>query len=118
MDLTIRASTRIEDLIPAARQEIRSIDRALPITRMATADSRLSERLDARRFESKLLGVFPESRCCSQQLVSTPCSPIRLRCGRARLEFALRSARARGRWRIGGGRGRGRCSAGITESLV
>jgi putative ABC transport system permease protein len=58
MDMTIRASIRIEDLIPAVRQEIRSIDRALPITRMTTAAGRLSERLDARRFESQVLGVF------------------------------------------------------------
>ena len=58
MDLTVRASTRLDHLVPAIRQEIRSIDRSLPITRITTADGRLSERLGARRFETQVLGAF------------------------------------------------------------
>ena len=58
MDLTIRASNEVNHLIPAVRQEISAIDRLLPITHVATADSRLSERLDGRRFETQVLGVF------------------------------------------------------------
>jgi putative ABC transport system permease protein len=58
MDLTIRASNGVNHLIPAVRQEISGIDRSLPITQVATADSRLSERLDGRRFETQVLGVF------------------------------------------------------------
>ena len=58
MDLTIRASTRVDDLIPSVRQEIRAIDSSLPIGRVATAYGRLSERLDTRRFESQALGAF------------------------------------------------------------
>ena len=57
-DLTIRASTSVDNLIPAVRREIRSIDSALPITDIATADGRLSERLGERRFETQLLVVF------------------------------------------------------------
>jgi putative ABC transport system permease protein len=58
MDMTIRASTDVDSLVPAVRQEIRAVDRALPIARITTANGRLSERLDARRFESQVLGVF------------------------------------------------------------
>jgi predicted permease len=58
MDMTVRASTRVDNLIPAVREEIRGIDRSLPITRMAAAGARLSERLDGRRFESQVLGAF------------------------------------------------------------
>lgn len=53
-----RAATSVTDLIPAVRQEIRALDRSLPITRIATAEGRLSERLDARRFESQVLAIF------------------------------------------------------------
>ena len=58
MDLTIRASTGGDDLIPAVRQEIRAIDAALPLPPVVTADGHLSERLGGRRFESQALGVF------------------------------------------------------------
>jgi ABC-type antimicrobial peptide transport system permease subunit len=58
MDMTIRAATRVDSLIAAVRDEIRSIDRSLPITRVVTAEGRLTERLEARRFESQLLGAF------------------------------------------------------------
>jgi predicted permease len=58
MDLTIRTSSRVDNLVPAVREEIRAIDRSLPIARIATADARLSERLEGRRFESQVLGVF------------------------------------------------------------
>lgn len=57
-DMTIRASTSVDNLIPAVRREIRSIDGVLPITDIATADGRLLERLDGRRFETQLLVVF------------------------------------------------------------
>ena len=58
MDLTIRASTRIEPLIPAVRKEIRSLDPLLPLTEALTADGRLSERLGGRRFEGQVLAGF------------------------------------------------------------
>jgi ABC-type antimicrobial peptide transport system permease subunit len=45
-------------LIPAVRREIRAIDSSLPIPHVVPADGRLSERLDARRFESQVLGLF------------------------------------------------------------
>ena len=57
-DMTIRASTSVDNLIPAVRREIRSIDGLLPITDIATADGRLLERLDGRRLETQLLVVF------------------------------------------------------------
>ena len=57
MDLTIRAATGLDTLIPAVRQELRAIDSSLPL-RVATAYGQLSERLGARRFESQALGAF------------------------------------------------------------
>jgi predicted permease len=57
-DMTIRASTRVDTLIPAVRRELRSIDSALPITDIASADGRLSQRLGGRRFETQLFVVF------------------------------------------------------------
>jgi ABC-type antimicrobial peptide transport system permease subunit len=57
-DLTIRASSEVATLIPAVRRELRRIDNSLPLTDIATADGRLSERLGARRFETQLLVVF------------------------------------------------------------
>ena len=58
MDMTVRASTPVEHLIPAVRDGIRGIDPSLPLARMAAADGRLSERLAGRRFESQVLGAF------------------------------------------------------------
>lgn len=58
MDMTIRASTGVNNLFPAVRQEIRLIDDSLPITYLSTAAGRLSERLGGRRFETQVLGVF------------------------------------------------------------
>ena len=58
VDMTIRASTNVDMLIPAVRREIRSIDNALPVMDIASADGRLSERIGARRFETQLLVVF------------------------------------------------------------
>ena len=57
-DMTIRASTNAESLIPAVRREIRSIDNSLPIPEIASADARLAERIGGRRFETQLLAVF------------------------------------------------------------
>jgi putative ABC transport system permease protein len=57
-DMTIRASSSVENLIPAVRRELRSIDSSLPLSDIATADGRLSERLGGRRFETQLLVVF------------------------------------------------------------
>jgi putative ABC transport system permease protein len=58
MDLTVRASTRADTLIPAIRQQLQSIDSALPFTRITAASGRLAERLDGRRFESQVLAAF------------------------------------------------------------
>lgn len=58
MDLAIRTSQMPEALIPAIRQQFRAIDPALPIMQIATARSRLSERLGGRRFESQVLVAF------------------------------------------------------------
>jgi putative ABC transport system permease protein len=57
-DMTIRASTNAENLIPAVRRELRSVDSALPIPDIASADARLAERIGGRRFETQLLSVF------------------------------------------------------------
>jgi putative ABC transport system permease protein len=58
MDMTVRATTGVDNLIPAVRQEIRSLDGSLPIMSISTVAGRLSERLDGRRFETQVLGVF------------------------------------------------------------
>ena len=58
MDLTIRVAGDAEPLIAAVRGELRAIDPTVPFTQMFTANGRLSERLDGRRFETQVLGVF------------------------------------------------------------
>ena len=58
MDMTIRTSVPADTLIAAVRQEIRAMDRALPIGRITSADGRLRQRLEARRFESQVLAIF------------------------------------------------------------
>ena len=58
MDLTVRASTDVESLIPAVRRELRAIAPALPLNRIATVRGALSERLAGRRFESQVLVFF------------------------------------------------------------
>jgi predicted permease len=58
MDLVVRTSGDADRLIPAVRQEIAGIDRSLPITWLVTADGRLSERLEGRRFDSQVLLAF------------------------------------------------------------
>jgi len=58
MDMTIRAATAVDNLIPAVRREIRAIDASLPIPHVVSADGHLSERLGGRRFEAQALGLF------------------------------------------------------------
>ena len=58
MDLTIRASTGVDTLVAAVRQEIRAIDAALPLPPVVSAGRHLSERLGGRRFETQALGLF------------------------------------------------------------
>ena len=58
MDMTIRAASGVDSLIPAVQREIRAVDSALPVPTVVTANGRLSERLDARRFESQALAMF------------------------------------------------------------
>ena len=58
MDMTIRASTGVDNLIPAVRREIRAIDAALPVPHVVSAERHLSERLGGRRFETQALGLF------------------------------------------------------------
>ncbi len=58
MDLTIRVAGDAAPLIAAVRSELRAIDPTVPFTQIFTANSRLSERLEGRRFETQLLGVF------------------------------------------------------------
>jgi putative ABC transport system permease protein len=58
MDLTIRAATGVDTLIPVVRREIRAIDASLPVPHVVSADSHLSERLRGRRFETQALGLF------------------------------------------------------------
>ena len=57
-DMSIRASTSVDTLIPAVRREIRAIDGSLPVPEIGSANGRLSERLGGRRFETQLLVVF------------------------------------------------------------
>jgi putative ABC transport system permease protein len=58
MDLTIRVAGEAEPLVSAVRSELRAIDPTVPYTQMFTANGRLSERLDGRRFETQVLGIF------------------------------------------------------------
>ena len=58
MDLTIRSATRADVLLPAIRQELRSLDPTLPLASLTTAERRLDAQLSSRRFESQVLGAF------------------------------------------------------------
>jgi putative ABC transport system permease protein len=58
MDMTIRTTGRLDTLIPAIRQELRSIDPLLPVPAITTAEARLDERLGSRRFEAAALAAF------------------------------------------------------------
>ncbi len=58
MDLTIRVAGDAESLIAPVRSELRAIDPTVPFTQVFTANGRLSERLDGRRFESQVLSMF------------------------------------------------------------
>ena len=58
MDLTIRVTRDAGPLIADVRSELRAIDPTVPFTQIFTANGRLSERLDGRRFETQVLGVF------------------------------------------------------------
>jgi len=58
MDMTIRASSPADALIPAIRAELRAIDPSLPLPPVITADARLDERLGTRRFEMEALVAF------------------------------------------------------------
>lgn len=58
MDLTIRASSNVDDLLPEVRHEIGSIDASLPIPQIVSAESLLAERLGGRRFETQALSLF------------------------------------------------------------
>jgi predicted permease len=58
MDLTVRVAGDAAPLIASVRSELRAIDPTVPFTQMFTANGRLSERLDGRRFETQVLGIF------------------------------------------------------------
>jgi predicted permease len=58
MDMTIRATQRVDTLIPAVRQELRAIDASLPLPSFITAGAHLAERLGSRRFDTGALVAF------------------------------------------------------------
>jgi putative ABC transport system permease protein len=58
MDMTIRVSGSVDNLIAAIRPEIRAVDSGLPVMSVIPASSRLAERLGERRFETQVLSVF------------------------------------------------------------
>jgi putative ABC transport system permease protein len=58
MDLTVRVAGDAAPLVGAVRNELRAIEPTVPFTQIFTAKGRLSERLDGRRFETQVLGVF------------------------------------------------------------
>jgi predicted permease len=57
-DVTVRTSGRAVDLIPAIRQELRSIDATLAVPDVAAASDHLSKQLGGRRLEAHLLSMF------------------------------------------------------------
>jgi putative ABC transport system permease protein len=56
--LVMRVTGRPEDLKEAVRQSVWSLDRDLPIQRLATMEDRVAEVLAPRRFNMMLFGVF------------------------------------------------------------
>jgi putative ABC transport system permease protein len=57
-DLVVRVASAGDSLMAAIRAELRAIDRAIPAPTIFSAGTRLAERLDGRRFETQVLGVF------------------------------------------------------------
>jgi putative ABC transport system permease protein len=58
MDLVVRTSAGGDGLSPAVRQQLRSLDAALPVSQFTSAEGQLSQRLDSRRFETQALTIF------------------------------------------------------------
>jgi putative ABC transport system permease protein len=58
MDLTIRTATPADALIPAVRQELRSIDPSLPLSSITSAEAKLADQLGVRRFETQAMVAF------------------------------------------------------------
>jgi putative ABC transport system permease protein len=58
MTLALRAEGRPIDLAPAVRREVRAVSPNVPVTRIATLDSMLGERLAGQRLTTLLAGGF------------------------------------------------------------
>ena len=58
MMLTVRGTGSPEKLLPAIREQVRSLDPDLPIADVATMDERLSRSVSKPRFSMMLLGMF------------------------------------------------------------
>ena len=58
MDLTIRAATGLDTLIPAVRQELRAIDRSLPLPSSSARGAHLAERLGCAPLSPRRCGSF------------------------------------------------------------
>ncbi|HKC62948.1 MAG TPA: FtsX-like permease family protein, partial [Pyrinomonadaceae bacterium] len=58
MMLTVRATGSPEKLLPAIREQVRSLDPDLPLADVATMDDRLSRSVSKPRFSTMLLGMF------------------------------------------------------------
>ena len=58
MNLLVRATSDPADLAPAIRNEIRSIDKTVPIYNVSTLEGRLEEAAAQRRFQTWLLTLF------------------------------------------------------------
>ena len=58
MMLTVRATGSPEKLLPAIREQVRSLDPDQPIADVATMDERLSRSVSKPRFNTLLLGMF------------------------------------------------------------
>jgi putative ABC transport system permease protein len=56
--IVVRAAGNPQNLIPAIRQELRSIDPSLPIAQIRTMDEIVGESLSQRRFNTALLVLF------------------------------------------------------------
>jgi putative ABC transport system permease protein len=58
MNLLVRATSDPADLAPVVRNEIRSIDKTVPVYNVSTLESRLEGAVAQRRFQTWLLTIF------------------------------------------------------------
>jgi putative ABC transport system permease protein len=58
MNILVRTTMEPDQVVPSIRNEIRAIDRNIPLPRISTLDSQLDANMAQRRFQTSLLMLF------------------------------------------------------------